>query len=139
MANPKQHIVLLDPSIKDTKGSLSDNLGDVIIFESIIDIINKIFPDKEVIRISTHIEFGSKQKKIINNAFFCFAGGSNMLSSDIRNFPKMTTHKKKGFYFFPGIKNIILLGVGWNNYQSNPDWASRFYYNNILHKDFFHS
>lgn len=133
------YIVLLDPSLQNNEGEPSGNLGDLIIYDFIKDILYRLFPDKEMIRISTHVPFTKKSKELINNSLYTFVGGTNILTSDIRNFPRLTPVKRKGFYFFPGFKKVILLGTGWSSYQHNRDWATRFYYKNILHKQALHS
>ena len=132
----KEYIVLLDPSLSDNEGSASSNTGDVIISESITKILQDIFPQMKIVRISTHSWFGDREKKIIKDAAFTFAGGSNMLSSDIRHFSRLTPEKKKFFYLFPGFKNVILLGTGWCSYEGEQDIPTRLYYRNILHQRF---
>lgn len=139
LINREKHIVLLDPSLQNNKGEPSDNLGDLIIYDSVKKILEELFPGKEIIRISTHVGFTKKEKEIINNSHYTFVGGTNILTSDIRNFSRLTPVKKKGFYLFPGIKNVILLGAGWASYQDKMDWATRLYYKNILRKDTLHA
>jgi len=135
----RDYIILLDPSLQNNKGEPSDNLGDQIIYDSIKTILEELFSGKEIIRISTHVDFTKKEKNIIKGSRFIFVGGTNILTSDIRNFPRLTPIKKKGFYLFPGIKNLILLGTGWTSYQSRMDWATKFYYKRILSNHILHS
>jgi hypothetical protein len=135
----EKYIVLLDPSIRDNEHRPSDNLGDIIIYDSVRSVLDELFPGEEVIRISTHQYLTKKEKQLINSARLSFVGGTNLLSSDIRHFPRLSPEKRKGFYFFPGFKNVILLGVGWSAYQQPMDWASKIYYKNILRKGIQHS
>jgi len=139
LVNREKYIVLLDPALQDNNGKPSENLGDLIIYDFIKDILARMFPNTEVIRLSTHVPFKKKEKDIINHSLYNFVGGTNILSSDIRNFPRLTPIKKKGFYFFPGFKNVILIGTGWYRYQQRPDWATTIYFNRILNKRYFHS
>jgi polysaccharide pyruvyl transferase WcaK-like protein len=137
--NKNDYIALLDPSLQNNEGKPSDNLGDLIIYDSIKLILEGLFPGKEVCRISTHVSFKKQEKEIINKAQYTFVGGTNILTSDIRHFPRLTPVKKKGFYLFPGFKNVILCGAGWAGYQQKTDWATRLYYKNILRRDILHS
>ncbi|MBI5371161.1 MAG: polysaccharide pyruvyl transferase family protein [Sphingobacteriales bacterium] len=133
------YIVLLDPSIRDNNGAPAFNLGDMIIYDAVMKILSEIFQKHEILRISSHEWFAKKQKKILNGSLLNIMGGTNVLTSDIRNFPRMTPEKKKGFYLFPGFNNLVLLGTGWEKYQSKPDWATIIYYYRILNKKYFHS
>lgn len=135
----EKYITILDPSLKNNDGDPSGNIGDLIIYDFIKDILAKIFPNHRIKRISTHVPFSKKEKTIINHSSYTFVGGTNILTSDIRNFPRLTPIKKKGFYFFPGIKDVILLGTGWSSYEDKIDWATKLYYNNILKKNKIHA
>ncbi|MBK7560803.1 MAG: polysaccharide pyruvyl transferase family protein [Chitinophagaceae bacterium] len=137
--NQNNYITLLDPSLQNNKGEPSNNLGDIIIYDSIIQILKELFPGKEIIRISTHVDFLKKDKEIINNSLYTFVGGTNILTSDIRHFLRLTPVKNKGFYFFPGIKNLILFGTGWTSYQTRMDWATKIYYKKVLSNKIRHS
>lgn len=132
--NDNSYITLLDPSIQDNSGIDSDNLGDLIIYQSIKQILEDLFPGKEIKRISTHQYIQKKETGIINDSLFAFVGGTNILTSDIRNFPRLSPVKRKGFYLFPGFRNLVLLGTGWSAYQPPVDLPTRIYYKQILKK-----
>src|SRR5258705_10807416 len=117
------YIALLDPSLQNNNGEPSDNLGDLIIHDSIKQLLEELFPGKEIIRISTNVFLTKKEKMIINNSLYTFVGGTNILTSDIRHFPRLSPVKRKGFYLFPGFSKVILCGVGWAAYQQQMDWA----------------
>lgn len=134
-----KHIVLLDPSLGNNNGAISNNLGDLIIYESIKEVLKEIFPEATIVRVSTHVEIGSTEKKILKSADITFVGGSNLLCSNIRHFNRFTPKKNKGFYLFPGFKNTVLIGAGWNNYDQPPDWATKIYYRKILNKEYYQS
>jgi hypothetical protein len=74
----KDYITLLDPSLQNNEGEASGNLGDLIIYDSIKDILEELFPGKAIIRISTHVDFTKKEKKIINNSLLTFVGGTRI-------------------------------------------------------------
>ncbi len=133
------YIALLDPSLMDKSGTLSSNLGDVIIYGSVREVMEEMFPGTEIIRIPTHQPFGSKEKKIINGSLFSIVGGTNILTSKIRDFSRLIPYQRKGFYIFPGFGKIILLGTGWSAFVTKHDFATKFYYKRILNKKIFHS
>lgn len=138
MNKKSDHITLIDPSV-GPGGAPPENAGDCIIYSSVERLMLELFPEKEIVRISAHQLWGAKEKELIRNATYCFAAGSNMLTSDIRNFHRFSPEKKKGFYLFPGVSGIILLGVGWYRYQPKPDLPTSIYYKKILAKNFLHS
>lgn len=101
------YIVLLDPSVKPAHKNATFNIGDTIIFDAVYKILNTIFPQLAIERISTHTAFGAKEKKIINNAQFTFVGGTNILTSDIRHFSRLTPEKKNFSTFFRVLKMLF--------------------------------
>lgn len=135
----KNYIALLDPSLMDNDGTVSFNLGDVIIYEAVVKFLKEAFADKGIIRISTHIEFDRREINLIKEADLAFVGGTNLLTSDIRHFPRFTPRKRKFFYMFPEFRKTILFGAGWNRYEKRPDIFTSVYYNNVLSKKYFHA
>ena len=132
-------IVLLDPSIRED-GKNSKNLGDLIIYDSVIQVLEKIFPEKaELIRISTHIPFSKKSIDIIKKSKYVFVGGTNLLSGNIKNFDRMIPEKTRHLYRFPKNNGLILLGVGWNKYDAKTTFLTANYYHRILNKTYAHS
>src|SRR5690349_6103097 len=115
------HIALIDPSLRDNNGNISLNLGDVIIYEAVNRVLRAIFPGQEILRISAHQDIGRKEKAILKSAALSFVGGTNILTSDVRHFNRLSPKKTKGFYFYPGFKNLVLLGTAWAAYEKRPD------------------
>ncbi len=135
-----EYIVLLDPSIKDEKNKSSYNIGDRIIFKSVKKILTGIFPHLPLEQISAHGSLNRKEKKLITNSTFTFVGGTNILTSDVRNSIRLVPERKDFLSFlFPGIKNLILLGTGWCDYVPAPDAWTRIYYQRIFHHRYLHS
>lgn len=133
-------IVIFDPSLQNHQGSNSDNLGDVIIYKSVFKIIKSLFPEEEILRFSTHEALSNRQYNIINESKLSFVGGSNLLSSQIWRYNQWQISPRARLYFLnPKIKNAILLGCGWWQYQMKPDIISRFFYNKILDPQYIHS
>lgn len=129
----EKKIVLLDPSIK-SNGKTSPNLGDIIIYEAVKEMLSEVFPGNSLIRISTHEQITEAHKILIKESDLTFVGGSNLLTSHILTFDRLVPSKKRFFHFFPGFKNIIPIGVGWSSYNGKPDFHTRKYYKNIFNK-----
>lgn len=134
-------IVLLDPSIADNHSSISNNLGDCIIYNSVKKIIINLFPETEIRRVSLHSTLGSNESKLISKARYSFVGGSNILTSNIcdTNFTRFLPKKNLFKLLNPPFSNVILLGTGWCVYQNRPNLITRNYYQKTLNKNYFHS
>ncbi len=132
-------IVHLTPSKLDHDNLLSDNLGDVIIYTYISKIIKEIFPHHEIIELSTHHFLSKKHIEIIRKAEYTIIGGSNLLSSDIYKYNQWKTYENRFYYLFPNIHNIILLGVGWWQYQTAPTLLTCRFYSQVFHPNLIHS
>lgn len=128
------YIVLLDPSIQNEKLKYSNNLGDVIIFDSIDRILKDVFPNRKLVRLSTHASIPFSKIKLINNSYKTFIGGTNILSSEIESFSRMRVQPTRISLRFPLIKNIIPFGCGWAKYDRLPSKRTREYYNKIFSK-----
>jgi hypothetical protein len=134
-----EYIILLDPSLKDNQGNESINLGDVIIYESVSKYLKELFPDKDLLRISTHTFPEKKYFEILKKNNLKFFGGTNALSSDVRKYHQWKFNEKNFFFINPGVKNVILMGVGWWQYQSKPTITTKIFYNRVLSKKHFQS
>jgi len=132
-------ITLLDPALQDQRGTLSNNLGDVIIYESVSQILKELFPNDEIVRISTHSNIEDWQRKVIKESKYTFIGGSNLLSSDLKTYNQWKLSDSKWYYYFPNLSNLILLAVGWWQYQHKPTFTTRYFYNSVLSHKRFHS
>jgi len=130
-------IALFDPSLHDSKGNHSFNLGDIIIYESIKKFFDEYFDTFDIVRIPTHTYINKKHRKIINESELVFVGGTNLLSSNILKYNQWKLNKY--YNLFNTIQKTILLGVGWWQYQKKADWITKYYYKSILSKDLLHS
>jgi hypothetical protein len=136
------YITLLDPSLMDHELRPSTNLGDVIIYNSVRKILDELFPKMEIIRIASHVPLLKKHFEIIRKSEFTFVGGTNIFTSDIVNGFRLLPIKKEGNlnWLFPGLRNLIFLGVGWGiGYNSPINLKTRIYYRRLLSKKFIHS
>lgn len=132
-------IVLIDPSLQNNKGILSTNLGDCIINESIVKYLKEIFPKYEIFRISSHTPLEKIHFEITKKANFIFIGGTNILSSNIKVYNQWELSNAKYYYLYPKVRNIVLFGVGWWQYQAKPTFLTKLFYNRVLNKNIIHS
>jgi hypothetical protein len=132
-------IVLFDPSLSNNEGAFSINLGDVIIYDSIMKFLKSSFGDYEIVRISTHIPIEKKEKNLIKDSEYIFVGGTNLLSSDIKVYNQWKNNYNKFLIEFPIVNNAILFGVGWWQYQDKPTKYTSSFYKKLLSSNFNHS
>ncbi len=139
--NPtSSYIALLDPSLMNNEGLEATNLGNQIIYESIVDTIRVLFPKKELARVSSHVALKNKQRKIFNEAYLSFIGGTNLLTYRIIRYMGMPIRNSELVWLFPGIKNLILFGAGWGyGYDIPISLRTKIFYKRFLHPEIIHS
>lgn len=133
------YIALLDPALMDNNGTPSYNLGDLIIHESVMKLFDELFPGVEIRRVSSHIGITTKGKEVLNGSRLTFVGGTNILTSNIRKFTRLSPEKRRSQYIFPGFSNVVLIGAGWAKYEGRPDLYTTVYYNRILSPRYYQS
>ena len=123
------YIVHIDPSVGST------NLGDEIISEAVRSQLIEMFPTKRIINLASR-DAGVWAKRVVTDAEYVFLGGTNALSSN-----PLFGYRQFDMGIFPtgSFRKIILMGVGWWQYQNKFGlFASRFY-KNTLHQSLTHS
>jgi polysaccharide pyruvyl transferase WcaK-like protein len=102
-------------------------------------VLSELFPTEEIIRIATH-DFPTKsEKKLINSTSLAFLGGSNILNSTVNIYNNWKLDHSTAATLFSKKLNVITLGVGWGEYQSDPGIASRLFYRRRLSSKKLHS
>ncbi|MEH1767116.1 MAG: polysaccharide pyruvyl transferase family protein [Nostoc sp.] len=124
-----KNIAILDTSI------CSSNLGDQIIMDAVEKHLNHLFNGDFYIKISTHDVISKSSYKWIQNSDYAMVGGTNLLSSNMNYYNQWKINLIDSFF----IKNIILMGVGWWQYQEKPNLYTQLLYHRILHKNYLHS
>lgn len=122
-------ILLFDTSI------CTDNLGDYLIMEAIKLELRNIFHNDFFIHVPTHDKLGKNSINKIKISDFKFVCGTNLLSSNMNNYNQW----KINIWYSRFITNVILIGVGWWQYQNSPNFYTRILLNKILHKKYLHS
>lgn len=128
-------ICLLDPGIENNNHYPSANLGDLIIQESINREIINIFGQQDIVRFSTHVPLENDHFKILNTCSIILVGGTNLLSSYMNKYNQWKIWINDALR----IKTAILLGVGWWQYQGNPNLYTKILLRAALSKKSIHS
>ena len=108
-------ITILDTDIT------SSNLGNEIIMQGVYDFLHSRFQNDYLMKLECTDHIGPMSKKYILSSDYSFIGGSNLLTSQINKY------KQIGFSFFDSfsIQKMILIGVGWWQYQDKPNFLSK--------------
>ena len=104
-------IALFNPSIA------TENLGDYIIIDSVLAELGELFPNDCIVSIPTQDVIGRFSGRVSGSAIHRFVGGTNLLSSHMLIRKQWKLRLSNLSY----LKDITLMGVGWWQYQRNPD------------------
>jgi polysaccharide pyruvyl transferase WcaK-like protein len=133
----KLEICLFDPSIQNSQGLLSTNLGDLIIREAVKTELDNLFPNSKLVSIATHTFPSTQSILTAKDCTYSFVGGTNLLNSDIGK-----KRKRQWKFTLPQqmlVNKCILLGVGWQKYEASPNLQSCLILKTILSKKMIHS
>lgn len=122
-------IVIFDTSVA------SSNTGDFIIMDSVNEEISSLFPEKMMFTTYTHDKISKPSYDLVNSAEYAIVGGSNLLSSNMNSYNQWKINLYDSFY----LNDIVLMGVGWWQYQSKPNFYTHYLLKSILHKEVIHS
>lgn len=122
-------VVVFDTSIG------SSNLGDQIIMDAVNKEVENLFSSDMVLRSCTHMKMGKETYKMLLESRVSLIGGTNILSSN------MTSNQQWRINFIDSIfaKKMILLGVGWWQYQQRPGLYTSTLLRRVLDRDMLHS
>lgn len=114
----------------------TQNIGDEIIMDAVYNELYDVFKDDMFLKIPSHEVIGLSSLSLIRHSVFGIVGGSNILSSAMNKYKqwKITLFQS---YFIK--KKIILLGVGWRNYQTKPNFVTRMLLKTLLNDQYIHS
>jgi hypothetical protein len=134
-------VTLFDPSLWTNEGERSINLGDVVIHESVEKYLKGIFPDSDFTRISSHRIPSNNLLKEAQESSFVFFGGTNALSSDLKKYNqwKLPIPNRLAWPLKFPVNDVILVGVGWWQYQDSPSEYTRAFYKRALSHKYVHS
>lgn len=125
-----KQIVVLDTWINDT------NTGNRIIMDAVLKELRDIFPSDFFYQVPAmeYLYFG---RKLVRGADYVFLGGANLLSSNMNN--RRTCGWRLHFKDMLWLRDVILMGLGWWQYQPfPPNLYTKTLLNMVLRKDCFH-
>lgn len=115
----------------------TDNLGDNIIMYYCNKVLDELFPNYSVLPVGTHRVPTPEQEQNINHAKYKIVCGTNLLTSHIEHHWRWIL--PEGFRQKWHYRNVILLGVGWGEYQEECSDYSRMIYRAMLNPRVLHS
>lgn len=110
----------------------SDNTGDEIIMDAVQKQLSKSLDSTFFVRLPTHDTFGKVGRNWIKQAKMCIVGGTNLLTSDYRNYHQWQFSLSDVFRLQ---QKVLLMGTGWWQYQPDPGWMTKQIYRKILSLD----
>lgn len=115
----------------------TDNMGDFIIMHYCNQVLYELFPDNVFDDISTHSLPTMKQEQTAQSTKYKFVCGTNLLTSHIEEHWRwqLPDGIRRKFHY----RNVILLGVGWGEYQDECSVYSRMVYRCMLNPNVLHS
>lgn len=122
-------IILNNPAISTL------NVGDEIIFDSCFKVIESLYPNSFFVNISTHLPISLRYMRLLRDVDLRFVCGSNLMDSKNLFFKQWDISLLKSFVISP----VILLGVGWRQYQRNTNLYSKLLYKSVLSREYVHS
>lgn len=122
-------IMFLDPSIS------SFNMGDHIISKSIKEQLSAMFKNYFSVGVSTHLPL-SRYLKYTGYFDYKFVCGSNLIRGKMN---RIFRQWDINLYSQKYIKGSILVGVGWWQYNDNPNLYTKLLYSKVLNKNYTHS
>lgn len=133
------------------------NVGDYIIRKHCTAVIDDMFQDAFTVEVPTHETLSKLAMRHVNTSDFAFVCGTNLLASDMKNVKQwnITLHDVRRMrtvmigkrdLIRPAVvkskfekMHVILLGVGWHQYQNEPTAYTRRLLSTLLDAHYIHS
>ena len=112
-----------------------NNLGNEIIMDSVNMYLEALFPQAFRIKLPYLDSIGLESLNYVRQSRYVFFGGTNALSSDMAVYKQWGIDKGN----LDGLKGIILMGVGWWQYQPDPSPETADILRRVLHPSALHS
>src|SRR5690606_6570746 len=94
-----------------------------------------IAPEAFYVTVPTHDFVGAEGRKLIEASAAAVIGGTNLLSSEVNKYNQWKVSWRDALW----LRDVILLGVGWWQYQGEPNFWTRTFLKRVLHPQFVHS
>lgn len=125
-----QRIGIMDPSIG------TSNMGDYIIQDAIQKNILSIFPKAFVSQFPSQLSREVDSIRLMQNQEFILIGGTNLLASNMDSRFQWKVTPADSYFL---ANKMVLFGVGWWQYQDDPNKFTSKMLNSLLNKDYYHS
>ncbi len=113
----------------------SYNLGNDIIMDSVYTELNQLFPNSQYYKLAP-MDIGTYTRGCIAKSDLVFFGGTNSLNANMLNYKQWVLKLRNTF----GVRNVILIGLGWWQYESAPISSyTKYLLRKALSKDYLHS
>jgi len=113
----------------------SENIGDFIIMDSVKRELYELFNDGMFFHSLTHDKISTASYRLNKISDYSFIGGTNLLSSNMNSYNQWKINLFDSMF----LRNIVLMGVGWWQYQGRPNLYTKYLLKKVLHKDIIHS
>ena len=110
-------------------------MGNQIIMETVNKYLREIFPNAFFIKLPYLDTVGIEAVKYINQSNYIFLGGTNALSSEMEKYKQIGIDHNNYLY----IKHLLLMGVGWWQYQGSVSPYTEKILRHCLHSNLYHS
>ncbi len=114
---------------------LTKNLGDEIIMDAVRKELRSMVNNAFFINAPTHDYIGEEAFATLKDLPYSFIGGTNLLSGNMDTYNQW----KINLNSVGKLNNVILMGVGWWQYQEEVNQYTKFLLQNVLSSDFMHS
>lgn len=130
----------------------SENLGDQIIMDAVWKQLRRLLPQEFLVNIPTHDYLGPESHEILDRSALGIVAGTNLLSSNMRvpgtwetgipllsrlvrsRIPRVNQWKLRSADR-RRLRNVVLMAVGWWQYQDRPTRYTRDLLRRILHPE----
>lgn len=126
---------MIKPIFLHDTSILTTNLGDEIIMDAVRKELRDVFSHAYFINAPTHDYLGKEALAMLQTEPFSFVGGTNLLSGNMNKYNQW----KINLHAIGKVKNTVLMGVGWWQYQDSVNQYTRFLLKNVLSSEITHS
>jgi polysaccharide pyruvyl transferase WcaK-like protein len=113
----------------------SDNLGDHMIMEAVWGVLRPVFAEGVFVRTPTHRHASLAALLAARSHDISIVGGTNILKSHML----VRGNWRISLLDYAVWRNVVLLGVGWQQYGGDADWPTRLFFRSVLSKTALHS
>jgi polysaccharide pyruvyl transferase WcaK-like protein len=110
------------------------NLGNQIIMDAVKSELGELFGDYFEYRVP-YQQINKSIKHCLLESDYTFFGGTNSLSSFMNKYKQWDINLKKTSF----VKDVIMMGIGWWQYQARPNYYTRMILNRALSHNYAHS